>query len=377
MLKVLTLLGTRPEIIKLSRVIPLMDRHFNHIIAHTGQNFDYELNEVFFSDLQIRKPDHFFNAAGETATKTIASIMCSMEKLLLEQRPDALLVYGDTNSCLGAIVAKRYKVPIFHCEAGNRCFDQRVPEEINRKIIDHISDINLVLSEHARRYLLAEGIRPETVIKTGSHLHEVFDHFKSEIKNSDILRKLGLQEDRYFLVSAHREENVDEEKKLRSLVQCLNSLANNYGFPIIVSTHPRTKKRLQQFIPSAYHKLVNFCTPFGFFDYNKLQMGAHCVFSDSGTLAEEAAILRLKAVAVREAHERPEGMDSNCFVMSEFEVGSLTRAVQLARENASIPYDMTLKMEGNLRCSQQIVNVIHSYIPYVNRTVWANSSAGY
>ena len=290
MLKVMTIVGTRPELIKMSRVIAEFDRHTKHVLVHTGQNYDYELNQIFFEDLEIRKPDYFLEAAGENAAQTIAQVIMKADVVLEKEQPDAVMLYGDTNSCLAVIAAKRRKIPVFHMEAGNRCFDQRVPEELNRKVLDHLSDINLVLTEHARRYLLAEGIRPETIIKTGSHMREVLDHYMPQIQKSDVLRRMGLEAGKYFIVSAHREENVDTPANLRDLVETLNALAETYGYSLIVSTHPRTRKRLDDLNIVPLNPSIQFLKPFGFCDYIKLQMEAFCVVSDSGTITEEASL---------------------------------------------------------------------------------------
>ncbi|MCX7222946.1 MAG: UDP-N-acetylglucosamine 2-epimerase (non-hydrolyzing), partial [Burkholderiales bacterium] len=306
MLKVMTIVGTRPELIKMSRVIAELDRHTRHVLVHTGQNYDYELNQIFFEDLEIRKPDHFLGAVGENAAQTIAQVIMKSDEIFAKEEPDAVLLYGDTNSCLAVIAAKRRKIPVFHMEAGNRCFDQRVPEELNRKVLDHLSDINLVLTEHARRYLIAEGIRPETIIKTGSHMDEVLQHYMPSIENSDVVQRLGFKLGQFFVVSAHREENVDTPENLRDLVATLNALAEAYGFPIIVSTHPRTRKRLDALGVTVIHPLVDFAKPMGFFDFVKLQMKAKCVISDSGTITEESTLLNFPAITIRYAHERPE-----------------------------------------------------------------------
>ena len=307
MLKVMTIVGTRPELIKMSRVIAELDAHTQHVLVHTGQNYDYELNQLFFEELGIRMPDHFLNAVGENAAQTIGQVIIKADEVMASENPDAVLFYGDTNSCLAVISAKRRKIPVFHMEAGNRCFDQRVPEELNRKVLDHLSDINLVLSEHARRYLIAEGVRPETIMKTGSHMREVLDHYMPKIEASDILGRLGLSTGRYFLVSAHREENVDVPENLRDLLDTLNALAETYNFPVVVSTHPRTRKRLDTLDAGAINPLIQFAKPFGFFDYNKLQMEACCVVSDSGTITEEASLLNLPAITIRNAHETQKG----------------------------------------------------------------------
>jgi len=368
----MTLVGTRPELIKMSRVIAELDRQVNHVLVHSGQNYDYELNQVFFDDLEIRKPDHFLGAAGDTAAKTIAEVIAKSDEIFELEQPDALLLYGDTNTCLAVIAAKRRKIPVFHMEAGNRCFDQRVPEELNRKVLDHLSDINMVLTEHARGYLIAEGIRPETIIKTGSHMQEVLDYYMPKIEQSDVLARSGLEQDKFFIVSAHREENVDTPDNLRDLLDTLRSLADHYGFPVIVSTHPRTRKRLEALGESLDHPLIRFVKPFGLLDYIKLQMSAFCVLSDSGTITEEASLLSLPAVTLRNAHERPEGMDEGTLIMSGLKRESVMDAVRVvtsqhAREYRKVP--VVQDYQGG-PVSLQVVRVVLSYTDYINRTVW-------
>lgn len=375
MLKVMTLVGTRPELIKMSRVIAELDRQVNHVLVHSGQNYDYELNQVFFDDLEIRKPDHFLGAAGDTAAQTIAEVIAKADAVFELEKPDALLLYGDTNTCLAVIAAKRRKIPVFHMEAGNRCFDQRVPEELNRKVLDHLSDINLVLTEHARRYLIAEGIRPETIIKTGSHMHEVLDYYRPKIDASDVLAREGLEAGRFFIVSAHREENVDTPDNLRDLLATLRALADEYGMPLIVSTHPRTRKRLEALGESLEHPLIRFSKPFGLLDYIKLQMNAFCVLSDSGTITEEASLLNLPAVTLRNAHERPEGMDEGTLIMSGLKRERVLDAVRVVtsqhdREHRVIPVVEDYRAGP---VSKQVVRVVLSYTDYVNRTVWSKS----
>jgi len=306
MLKVMTIVGTRPEIIKLSRVMAELELHTNHVLVHTGQNYDYELNEIFFKQLNIRKPDYFLEAAGVTPAETIANVIVKSDEVMANESPDAILLYGDTNSCISVISAKRRKIPIFHMEAGNRCFDQRVPEEINRKIVDHLSDINMPLSEHARRYLVAEGIRPETIIKTGSPMKEVLEFHRHEIEQNDILEKENLKKGEYFIVSTHREENVDSEKNFADLLDSLNAIVEKYGKKIIVSTHPRTRKKLEAMGFVNNNLMIEFMKPFGFLEYIKLQMNAFCVISDSGTITEESSILHFPAITIRQAHDRPE-----------------------------------------------------------------------
>ncbi|MGY8831101.1 MAG: non-hydrolyzing UDP-N-acetylglucosamine 2-epimerase [Pseudomonadales bacterium] len=372
MLKVMTLVGTRPELIKMSRVIADLDRQVNHVLVHSGQNYDYELNQVFFDDLEIRKPDHFLGAAGETAAQTIAEVIAKADAVFELEKPDALLLYGDTNTCLAVIAAKRRKIPVFHMEAGNRCFDQRVPEELNRKVLDHLSDINMVLTEHARRYLIAEGIRPETIIKTGSHMHEVLDYYRPKIEASDVLAREGLETGKFFIVSAHREENVDTPDNLRDLLATLRALADEYGYPLIVSTHPRTRKRLEALGESLEHPLIRFSKPFGLLDYIKLQMNAFCVLSDSGTITEEASLLNLPAVTLRNAHERPEGMDQGTLIMSGLKKDSVLSAVKVItsqHQPGSRRIPLVPDYEGG-PVSLQVVRVVLSYTDYVNRTVW-------
>ena len=372
MLKVMTIVGTRPELIKMSRVIAELDRLVDHVLVHTGQNYDYELNQVFFEDLEIRKPDHFLGAAGETAAQTIAQVISKTDELFAAEQPDAVLLYGDTNSCLAVISAKRRKIPVFHMEAGNRCFDQRVPEELNRKVLDHLSDINLVLTEHARRYLIAEGIRPETIIKTGSHMREVLDYYMEKIEASDAVRRLGLEEGRFFLVSAHREENVDSPEALRDLLDTLEALVEKYAFPIIISTHPRTRKRLEALGQRGIDSRIQFLKPFGFCDYNRLQLGAFCVLSDSGTITEEASLLNLPAVTLRNAHERPEGMDAGTLIMCGLKRERVLDAVAVVASQYSKVKRATAPVADYeaVAVSKQIVRVVLSYVDYVNHTVW-------
>lgn len=372
MLKVMTIVGTRPELIKMSRVIAEFDRHTKHVLVHTGQNYDYELNQVFFDDLEIRKPDHFLEAVGDNAAQTIARVIEKADEVLAAEQPDAVMLYGDTNSCLAVIAAKRRKVPVFHMEAGNRCFDQRVPEELNRKVLDHLSDINLVLTEHARRYLIAEGIRPETIIKTGSHMREVLDHYMPKIQASVVLQRMQLERGRYFIVSAHREENVDSEENLRDLLDTLNVLAETYDVPVIVSTHPRTRKRLDALSGVELDVRVQFMKPFGFCDYIRLQMESLCVISDSGTITEEASLLNLPAITIRNAHERPEGMDSGTLIMAGLKKERVLDAVRITvaqhdRQKAAV---RTVQDYENHSVSKQVLRIVESYTDYVNRTVW-------
>jgi UDP-N-acetylglucosamine 2-epimerase len=373
MLKVMTIVGTRPELIKMSRVIPEFDQHTSHILVHTGQNYDYELNQVFFEDLGIRKPDHFLEAVGENAAQTIARVIEKSDEVMAKENPDAVMLYGDTNSCLAVIAAKRRKIPVFHMEAGNRCFDQRVPEELNRKVLDHLSDINLVLTEHARRYLIAEGIRPETIIKTGSHMREVLDHYMPKIEKSNILKRMGLVTGKFFIVSAHREENVDTPQNLLNLVETLNALAETYDCPVIVSTHPRTRMRLDELELGKLNPHIQFLKPFGFCDYIKLQMGAKCVVSDSGTITEECSLLNLPAITIRNAHERPEGMDVGTLIMSGLKRERVLDAVRIIiaqHDRTKRVMQPVLDYEAG-PVSKQVLRVVMSYTDYVNRTVWS------
>jgi len=371
-LKVMTIVGTRPEIIKLSQVIKELDRYVNHTIVHTGQNFDYELNELFFKQLGIRKADIFLEAVKGTPSETIGDIIAKADKVFDEIRPDALLIYGDTNSCLSVIPAKRRKIPIFHMEAGNRCFDQRVPEEINRKIVDHLSDINLPLSDQARDNLIAEGIKPETIFKTGSPMKEVLNANMAEIKSSNILEREGLNSKEYIIMSVHREENVDSPKNFNNLLESINELTNKYNMPIIISTHPRTRKKLEDIDYQNKNPLIRFSKPFGFHEYNKLQMNAFCVISDSGTIAEEGSILNLPAVTIRQAHERPEGMDETTVIMSGLDKTRVIDAVEVASAHNSIDTRAIkpVKDYETDNVSKKVLRIILSYVDYVNRTVW-------
>ena len=373
MLKVMTIVGTRPELIKMSRVIAEFDQHTQHILVHTGQNYDYELNQVFFEDLGIRKPNYFLEAAGENAAQTIGQVIMKADEVMEKEQPDAVMLYGDTNSCLSVIAAKRRKIPVFHMEAGNRCFDQRVPEELNRKVLDHLSDINLVLTEHARRYLIAEGIRPETIIKTGSHMREVLDYYMPSIQKSDVLSRLGLESSKYFIVSAHREENVDTPANLLDLVEMLNALASTYGYPVIVSTHPRTRKRLDALELGELNPFIQFVKPFGFHDYIKLQMETLCVVSDSGTITEEASLLNLPAVTIRNAHERPEGMDVGTLIMSGLKKDDVLDAVKviITQHKKGIRVMSAVDDYESGPVSKQLLRVVMSYVDYINRTVWS------
>lgn len=372
MLKVMTLVGTRPELIKMSRIIAEFDKNVDHVLVHSGQNYDFELNQVFFDDLEIRKPDYFLGAASETVARTIAEVIAKSDEVFDREKPDALMLYGDTNTCLAVISAKRRKIPVFHMEAGNRCFDQRVPEELNRKVLDHLSDINLVLSEHARRYLIAEGIRPETIIKTGSHMQEVLDFYMPKITASDVLSRMGLEKGKFFIVSIHREENVDTPDNLRDLLQTLRDLAERYGYPLLISTHPRTRKRLEALGELIDHPQLQFLKPFGFLDYIHLQMSAFCVLSDSGTITEEASLLNLPAITLRNAHERPEGMDVGTLIMSGLRSERVLEAVEVVTSQHARG-EKLFRTVGDYEAGQvskQVLRVVLSYVDYVNRTVW-------
>jgi UDP-N-acetylglucosamine 2-epimerase (non-hydrolysing) len=373
MLKVMTIVGTRPELIKMSRVMAELEKHTRHLLVHTGQNFDYELNQVFFDDLEIRKPDYFLNSAGSNPAQTIARVIEKSDEVMALEQPDAVLLYGDTNSCLSILSAKRRKIPVFHFEAGNRCFDQRVPEELNRKVLDHLADINLVLTEHARRYLIAEGIRPETIIKTGSHMREVLDYYLPRIRQSDVLDRLKLAPRQYFVVSAHREENVDSPALLASLLDALNGLVEQYGFPVIVSTHPRTLKQLETQSRSGLSDRIIFSKPFGFLDYVQLQLHAFCVLSDSGTITEESSLLNFPAITIRNAHERPEGMDVGTLIMSGLKRDRVLDAVRTVTQQSIDGQRSILPVADyeNPFVSRQVVRVVLSYVDYVNRTVWS------
>ena len=371
MKKIMTIVGTRPEIIKLSRVIAEFDKHTDHCLVHTGQNYDYELNEIFFKELGIRKPDHFLNAAGSNVAETIGNIIAKSDQIIEQEKPDAVLLYGDTNSCLSVISAKRKKIPIFHFEAGNRCFDQRVPEEINRKIVDHLSDINMPLTEHARKYLIREGIKPETVIKTGSPMKEILTYYMPKIENSNILNSLGLKSGDYFVLSAHREENIDSDKNFKQLLESLMTVVKRYDKRIIVSTHPRTMKKLIEYEAINYNKKIEFLKPMGLFDYVKLQMNSFCVLSDSGTITEESSILNFPAIMIRQAHERPEGMDEGTLIMSGLEGEDILNAINIVTS-----FDYSKRVFKVIEdydvdnFSKKIIKIVHSYIDYVNTNTW-------
>lgn len=370
-LKVMTVVGTRPEIIRLSRVFAALDEHCEHILVHTGQNYDFELNEIFFQDLDIRTPDYFLSAAGATGAETIGNVIIAVDKVLAEVQPEALLVLGDTNSCMAVIPAKRRKIPTFHMEAGNRCFDMRVPEEINRRIVDHTADINLTYSTIARDYLLREGLPPDRVIKTGSPMFEVLNYFRDGIDGSDVLQRLGLDEGKFFVVSVHREENVDSDKNFLALIDTLNVVAEQYSFPVIVSTHPRTQKRVDS-MGIQFHPNVRLLKPLGFKDYNKLQLSAKAVLSDSGTINEEASILNFPALNIREAHERPEGMEEAAAMMVGLNKERVLQGLTILETQARGD-DRTLRLVADYsmpNVADKVVRIIHSYRDYVMQTVW-------
>lgn len=373
-MKVMTIIGTRPEAIKLSRVISELDHQVEHVLVHTGQNYDYELNEIFFNQMTIRKPDFFLNAAEKSVAETIGKIIYEVDLLLDQEKPEAVLLLGDTNSCLSAIPAKRRRIPVFHMEAGNRCFDDRVPEEINRRIVDHISDINMPYTEHARRYLIREGIKPETIIKTGSPMKEVLTYYRDKIESSQVLRELNLKTKAYFLVSAHREENIDFDTNFNKLLESLNAIAATFQKPVIVSTHPRTRKRLDEGLVGESHKLIRFLKPLGFFEYIKLQTKALCIISDSGTITEEAALLDLPAVTIREVHERPEGMDSGTLIMCGLTPEKVLEAINtVINQNADLDCRAGKVADYEVAdVSKKVTRIILSYTEYVNRTAWYN-----
>jgi UDP-N-acetylglucosamine 2-epimerase (non-hydrolysing) len=372
-LKIITVLGTRPEIIRLSRVIHKLDIFCEQVLVHTGQNYDYELNQIFFDDFGIRKPDYFLNSAAEStsAANTIGNLITSVDKVLAEVKPDAMLVLGDTNSCLSVIPAKRRKIPIFHMEAGNRCFDMRVPEETNRRIVDHTADINLTYSTIARDYLLREGLPPDQVIKTGSPMYEVLNHYLPQIESSNILSKLGLEVQGYYVVSVHREENIESDRAFAKLVKILNAVAEDNNLPVIVSTHPRTQKRIDLF-GIKFHPRVQLLKPLGFFDYVKLQMSSKAVLSDSGTINEESSILNFPALNLREAHERPEGMEEASVMMVGLEVDRVRQGLHILNSQLhGVERGMRLVADYSMpNVSEKVLRIIHSYTDYVNRVVW-------
>lgn len=370
-LKLMTVVGTRPEIIRLSRVMAACDEYFDHVIVHTGQNYDYELNEIFFTDLGIRKPDHFLNAAGATGAETIGNVIIAVDKILDEVKPEALLVLGDTNSCMAVLPAKRRKIPTFHMEAGNRCFDMRVPEEINRRIVDHTADINLTYSTIARDYLLAEGLPADLVIKSGSPMFEVLHHYKAKIEASDVLERLNLKEHEYFIVSAHREENINSDQNFLDLVEMLNAVAEKYKYPVIVSTHPRTRKRIEE-LKVEFHPLIQLLKPLGFSDYNKLQLSAKAALSDSGTINEESSILNFPALNLRQAHERPEGMEEAAVMMVGLKGERILQGLAIL-EGQSRGEERLLRLVEDYsmpNVSEKVVRIIMSYTDYVNRVIW-------
>ena len=370
MYKIMTIIGTRPELIKLSRIIAVLDTCVNHILVHTGQNYDYELNEIFFKDMRIRKPDYYLNASAENPSETVANVIKFTDKLLVEIKPDAILVLGDTNSCLAVYPAKRRKIPIFHIEAGNRCFDFRVPEEINRRIVDHLSDINMVYTEHARRYLLNEGLPPDQIIKIGSPLKEILTYYQDEINSSTILGTLDLQEKKYFVVSMHREENVDNPDNFENLIHAINAIEMKYKYPVIFSCHPRTRIRLEMnnlTIPDG----VQIIAPLGFFDYVRLQKSAYCVISDSGTITEESSILGFPAITIRQAHERPEGMDEGVVIMAGVQTKSILDSIELTvKQLQNYGVSKIVSDYDVLQISWKVAKIILSYIDFINQRVW-------
>lgn len=372
MLKVMTIVGTRPEIIKLSRVIDKLDQYTEHILVHTGQNFDYELNEIFFKEMRIRKPQYYLNAAGNTPIETIANVLVKSDEVMGMERPDAVLIYGDTNSCLSVLAAKRKKIPVFHMEAGNRCFDQRVPEEINRKLVDHLSDINMPISEQARRYLLQEGVKGETIIKTGSSMKEVLEFYKDDIEKSKILSVMKLQSNEYFVVSAHREENIVSAQNFQDFIETLNTIAQKYNKRIIVSTHPRTMKKLLTTDRRRVDSQIEWMKPLGFFDYIKLQMSAFCVISDSGTIMEEASLLSFPAVTIRNSHERPEGMEEGVLILSGLKMDRVLQSIDIVTSCKEKEYHGNgIVPDYNVsNISDKVVRIVISYTDYVMRTVW-------
>ncbi len=370
-IKVMTIVGTRPEIIKLSQVIKELDRHVEHTIVHTGQNYDYELNELFFEQLDVRRPDYFLEAVKGSVSETIGDIIAKADEVINKVNPDAILVYGDTNSCLSVIPAKKRKVPIFHMEAGNRCFDQRVPEEVNRKIVDHLSDINMPLSEQARDYLIAEGIKPETIIKTGSPMMEVLNANMDKILSSDILKKEQLKESNYIVMSIHREENVDSPQNFKNLLESIEEMTNTYKMPVIISTHPRTRKKLEEVNYQNNNELIRFSKPYGFHEYNHLQLKAFCVISDSGTITEEGTILNLPAITIRQAHERPEGMDEGTLIMSGLNKDRVIEAIEVVTKQHNKERTMKMIKDYDVdNVSKKVLRIILSYTDYINRTVW-------
>jgi UDP-N-acetylglucosamine 2-epimerase len=372
-MKIMTIVGTRPEIIKLSRVMAELEKYVDHVLVHTGQNYDYELNEVFFENLHVKKPDYFLNVAGKNVAYTIGSIISKSDDVFESEKPDAVLLYGDTNSCLSVISAKRRKIPVFHFEAGNRCFDQRVPEELNRKVLDHLSDINFPLTEHARKYLISEGIKPETIMKVGSPMKEILDFHSEEIESSKILETLSLNKKKFFIVSCHREENVDSKKNFNDFLDSLNAIAEKYEYPVIVSTHPRTRIRLEKLDRKNLNSKIKFLKPMGFFDYNKMQKYAFCVISDSGTITEESSILNVPAITIRQAHERPEGMDEGVLIMTGLSKERVLQSIDVVVSQSNYKKERLIKLVDDYNVdnfSIKVVRIVISYIDYINRTVW-------
>ena len=375
-IKVMTVVGTRPEIIRLSRVIDRLNKSesIEHILVHTGQNYDYTLNEIFFQDLKVPKPNFYLEAAGENSSQTIGQILIKIDAIIKKTEPDAFLILGDTNSCLSAIPAKKRKIPIFHMEAGNRCFDQRVPEEINRKLVDHLADINLTYSNISRQYLLREGLPPDQIIKTGSPMFEILDNFKADIQKSNIIKNLNLEKGKYFLVSAHREENIDSPSNFKDLMETLNALADIYNFPVIVSTHPRTKKQAQ-ISRLKSHSQIRWLEPQGFFDYNKLQKNAFVVLSDSGTISEESSILNFRALNIRESHERPEAMEEAAVMMVGLKKSRVIQAIELVKNQNTVSRDFQIVKDYSVpNVSLKVERIILSYIDYINSKVWRKES---
>ena len=374
-MKVMAIVGTRPEIIKLSRVIAELEKFVDLVLVHTGQNYDYELNEVFFENLGVPKPNHFLEAVGKNVAHTIGNVIAKADDVMELEQPDAILLYGDTNSCLAVIAAKRRKIPVFHFEAGNRCFDQRVPEELNRKIVDHLSDVNMPLTEHARRYLLAEGIRPDTIVKTGSPMKEILMHNMDDIQASDVLTKLDVKPQKFFIVSAHREENIDSPQNFNDMLDSLNAITKKYDMPVIVSTHPRTRKKLEELNRDDMDPRVQFLKPMGFFDYVKMQMEAYCVISDSGTITEESSILNFPAITIRQAHERPEGMDEGVLIMTGLKPEDVMHSIDVVvsqfdfdKRNFKLVADYDVD-----NFSKKVSRIVLSYTNYINRTTWRKS----
>lgn len=371
-LKIMTVVGTRPEIIRLSRVIHKLDKYCDHTLVHTGQNYDFELNQIFFDDLGIRAPDYFLEAAGANAAETIGKVIIASDKILDKIHPDALLVLGDTNSCMSVLSAKRRKIPTFHMEAGNRCFDMRVPEEINRRIVDHTADVNLTYSSIAREYLLEEGLAPDMIIKTGSPMYEVLNHYRDSIENSDVLNRLKLEPNNFFIVSAHREENIDSDINFEKLINSLNGISKKYDLPVIVSTHPRTQKRIDV-TGVKLHKNIRLLKPMGFSDYNNLQINSKACLSDSGTINEESSILNFPALNLREAHERPEGMEEGSVMMVGLELDRIIQALEILKDQPSGSKNSVLRQVADYQMpnvSDKVLRIILSYIDYINRVVW-------